>query len=176
MVARGRDKLQYGEEDVDLGGIEQLVEVRQDAPLAPPSSLPPPSCRPTVYATPSHCRLSAAQGPHYLCHCAADILLLSSLPPSLPPSHQIGQTRAIGFAFQALAKLGSKPTSVRECVEAMEGWMEGGLDGLVGGGEGRMEAGKAQAVGNLARPRRFEIAAALNRFRSLQAKSEVVRP
>jgi len=53
--------------------------------------------------------------------------------------------------------------------------MEGGLDGLVGGGEGRMEAGKAQAVGNLARPRRFEIAAALNRFRSLQAKSEVVR-
>jgi len=60
-------------------------------------------------------------------------------------------------------------------VEAIEGWMEGGLDGLVGGGKGRMEAGKAQAVGNLARPRRFEIAAALNRFRSLQAKSEVVR-
>lgn len=114
VVARGRNKLQYGEEDVDLGGVEQLVE--------------------------------------------------------------IGQTRAIGFAFQALAKLGSKPTSVRECVEAMECWMEGGLDGLVGGGQGRIEAGKAQAVGDLAKPRRFEIAAALNRFRSLQAKSEVVRP
>jgi len=54
--------------------------------------------------------------------------------------------------------------------------MEGGLDGLVGGGQGRIEAGKAQAVGDLAKPRRFEIAAALNRFRSLQAKSEVVRP
>lgn len=27
VVARGKDKLQYGEEDVDLSGVEQLVEV-----------------------------------------------------------------------------------------------------------------------------------------------------
>ena len=47
MVARGKDKLQYGEEDVDLGGVEQLVEVRQDdlniSPSLPPFLPPSPS-------------------------------------------------------------------------------------------------------------------------------------
>ena len=107
VAARGKEKLSYGEEDVDLSGVEQLAEV--------------------------------------------------------------GQTRAIGAAFELLGKHAGGHKSIKECVEFVDQVMDQGLDGLLNGGQM-----SGWIVGNLARPRRFEVAAALNRYRALQAKSEVV--
>lgn len=109
VTARGKAKISYGDHEIDLGAVEQLVEV--------------------------------------------------------------GQTRAIGAAMRLLgekvAREGGKAT-VRELVEAVEALVDGAVDGMDG-----LEPNMA-AVGNMARPRRFELAAALNRCRALAVTSQVV--
>jgi len=98
MVARGVGKLQYGEMDIDLESVEQLVEV--------------------------------------------------------------SQTRAIGDAIQYLAS--SKMTSnssFQNILDALDAEIDAnGLDVITGQAH----------IGNLARPRLFEIAAALNRYRNAE--------
>ncbi|CAM9695590.1 unnamed protein product [Discosporangium mesarthrocarpum] len=95
LVARGKEKIQYGEVDIDLTGVEQLVE--------------------------------------------------------------ISQTRAIGDAINVLAKNAMpKGLSVPELLDFLEADLDAkGLDALMPGA----------FIANYARPRRFEVAAALNRFR-----------
>lgn len=109
VMARGKEKISYGDHDIDLGAVEQLVEV--------------------------------------------------------------GQTRAIGAAMRLLgdrvAREGGQAT-LRQLVEAVEGLIDGAVDGMDG-----LEP-NVSAVGNMARPRKFELAAAINRFRVLAVSSQVV--
>jgi predicted ABC-class ATPase len=109
VVARGKEKIQYGDHDIDLGAVEQLVEV--------------------------------------------------------------GQTRAIGAAMRLLGnKIGQGgQASVRELVEMLEATMDSAVDGM-----DALEPNMA-AVGNMARPRKFELAAAINRFRPLVVTSQPMR-
>ncbi len=103
VVARGKEKISYGDHEVDLGAVEQLVEV--------------------------------------------------------------GQTRAIGAAMRFIGeRAGAK--SLRELVELVEAAMDAAVDGL-----DALEPSMS-AVGNMARPRRFELAAAINRFRALEVKCQ----
>ena len=58
--------------------------------------------------------------------------------------------------------------SLRELVEQVEALIDGAVDGF-----DALEPGMA-AVGNMARPRKFELAAAINRLRALAVTSEPV--
>ncbi|CAM9329548.1 unnamed protein product [Choristocarpus tenellus] len=95
LVARGREKIQYGEVDIDLSGVEQLVE--------------------------------------------------------------ISQTRAIGDAMNVLARTAMpQRLTVPQLLDFLEAELDAkGLDALMPGAY----------IANYARPRRFEVAAALNRYR-----------
>lgn len=108
--ARGKGRIQYGDHEVDVAAVEQLVEV--------------------------------------------------------------GQTRAIAAAMRLLGdriqKGRAKPASLRELVEEVEGMMDGAVDGM-----DALEPTMV-AVGNMVRPRTFELAAAINRFRALAVSSQPV--
>lgn len=77
---------------------------------------------------------------------------VSLLPQLVDPA----QARAIGDALLALGGLADGRRSLPDLLDALEARMADGLVGLCGDG-----------VGDRARPRRFEIAAAINRLRSL---------
>lgn len=77
---------------------------------------------------------------------------LRAVEPLIEPS----QTRAIGYALVAARRFMGEGMTVPEVLDALEAWLdEHGLGALDG-------------AANLVRPRRFEVAAALGRLRSLE--------
>ncbi len=99
----------------------------------------------------------AARGLHELRYGRSD-LDLRGLEQLVDPS----QTRAVGRALQWIATRGRAGASVAEHLDALDQLLDrDGVDALAAARAGRHP-------GNLARPRRFEIAGALNRLRTLQ--------
>jgi len=77
---------------------------------------------------------------------------------------EIGQTRALGYAIHWIAgELARASRPLPRLLDALEAWLDReGLDAL------DPFHRPAEHPGNLARPRRYEIAAAINRMRSLR--------
>ncbi|CAN0527791.1 unnamed protein product, partial [Ectocarpus sp. 12 AP-2014] len=103
VVARSKDKIQYGDVDIDLGGVEQLVETSQTRAVAD----------------------------------ALDMLARSAMARKLP---------------------------VKDLLDFLEAEMDAkGLDALMPGA----------FMAKYARPRRFEVAAAINRYREGKVEQNV---
>jgi len=105
-----------------------------------------------------------------------DEIVFGSDPIDLRGVEQLvdpSQTRAVGLAIHlASQRLMNGEHSLGEVLDALEALLDSeGLDLLdpFGGGEGHNP-------GNFARPRRFEIAAAINRLRSLRVRPDPGQP
>ncbi|KAG5176854.1 hypothetical protein JKP88DRAFT_350965 [Tribonema minus] len=105
VVARGKDKIQYGDVDIELAPVEQLCEA--------------------------------------------------------------SQTRAIGAAMRLLAS-SVGPMAQRATMQHVLDWFDSQVD------SNGLDALALNAfIGDFARPRRFELAAAINRYRGAERKSEM---
>jgi predicted ABC-class ATPase len=100
---------------------------------------------------------------------ATDLLILGTTPIELWAVEQlvdIGQTRAIGYALALLAeRYADGKTPIAELLDTIEQLIDTeGIDALSPFAHG------GRHPGNLARPRRYEIAAALNRLRTIRMR------